>query len=572
MQSPSHSSLSRHIRGLLVGLLLAAPALWGQAANQTPPSELPGLFGETIEVRVVNLEVVVTDRNGNPVTGLKPQSFRLYVDGKPRPIQYFTEVAGGHAGKAPSAEGIEATPALSPGEDVGTSYLLYIDDFFSIRRDRDRVLREIAQDLPVLGPKDRMAIVAFDGKKLTMITTWSQSPSELDRALKEAMRRDTYGLQRLMERRQVDFDRLLELFGTPVNSVNDVRIPEVTATSTFNDRLTPVEQQYVSRLSTQLGKSVAAASATLRGFANPPGRKVLLLLSGGWPALPALYTVGNYADLRWIYGSTRQGQSLYLPLIDTANRLGYTIYAVDVPGFESTAGISAEQGAMVDNLIAADTSEVREREADSTLRLLAHATGGEALINAGRDHALERTFEDTRSYYWLGFTPPNQGNDQRHAVRVEVTDPKLRVRSRGSYLDSSRSTEATMAVESALMFGNPPGSGKLPLEVGKVRRSGRRIEVPITLAIPTDMMTVLPQGRRFETKLEARFAVIDEDGNRAPIPMIPLDLRFSKRPPSGKYVTYETTLKLRSKQHDLVVGILDPVSGRLVTGTARINP
>jgi VWFA-related protein len=536
------------------------------------PSQFPGIFGETIQVRVVNLEVVVTDRQGNPVTGLKPESFRLFVDGKPRPIEYFTEIAGGHAEHLPASGQVTATPSVSPGEDIGTSYLLFIDDYFSIRRDRDRVLREIAQDLPVLGPYDRMAVVAFDGKNLDMISTWSQSPSELDRALKEAMRRDALGLHRLMERRQVDFDRILELTGTTVTNVNDVTPALTDIRSSFSTRLTPIERQYVSRLSHQLGEAVAAASAAMRGFANPPGRKVLLLLSGGWPMLPALYTVGSYTNLRWLYETTSEGQSLYVPLIDTANRLGYTIYAVDVPGFQSTAGVSVEQSAPIGGQIQSDTSVVREREADNTLRLLATATGGEALINSGRDHALERSFEDTRSYYWLGFTPPNEGDDQRHDVRVEVTDPHLRVRSRGSYLDSSRSTEATMAVESALLFGNPPGSGNLPVKVGKVRHRGRRIEVPVTFAIPTELLTVLPQGRVFTAAVEARFAVIDEQGNRAPIPTLPLEFRFDRRPPPGRYVTYKTTLKLRDRAHDLVVGVLDPASGHLVTGTARITP
>lgn len=548
----------------------AAPAARAQQTEQ--PGELPGIFGETIQVRVVNLEVVVTDRQGNPVTGLKPADFRLLVDGKPRPIEYFTEIVGGHAEELPAGGGLTATPAVSPGEDIGTSYLLFIDDFFSIRRDRDRVLREIAQDLPVLGPRDRMAIVAFDGKSLDMITTWSQSPAELDRALKLAMRRDALGLQRLMERRQVDFDRVLELAGAPVTNVNDVTPAPSIVRSSFTDRLTPVEQQYVSRLSNQLGEAVAAASAALRGFANPPGRKVLLLLSGGWPMLPALYTVGSYSNLRWIYESTREGQSLYVPLIDTANRLGYTIYSVDVPGFEGTAGVSADQSAPIAGQLESDTSVIREREADSTLRLLASSTGGKALINAARDHALERSFEDTRSYYWLGFTPPHEGDDRRHDVRVEVTNPELRVRSRSSYLDSSRSTEATMAVESALLFGNPPGSGNLPLKVGKVRHKGRYVEVPVTMAIPTDLLTILPQGKRFGASVEARFAVIDERGDRAPIPMLPLEFTFDRPPPAGRYVTYETRLKLRSRQHELVVGVLDPASGRLLTGTARINP
>jgi len=40
------------------------------------------IFGETIDVRVVNVEVVVTDGSGNRVNGLKPADFHLKVDGK----------------------------------------------------------------------------------------------------------------------------------------------------------------------------------------------------------------------------------------------------------------------------------------------------------------------------------------------------------------------------------------------------------------------------------------------------------------------------------------------------------
>src|SRR3954471_2618140 len=47
-------------------LLLMLPAL--PTHGQQPPA--PPQYGETIEVRVVNLDVVVNDRDGNPVTGL----------------------------------------------------------------------------------------------------------------------------------------------------------------------------------------------------------------------------------------------------------------------------------------------------------------------------------------------------------------------------------------------------------------------------------------------------------------------------------------------------------------------
>ncbi|HEX6862837.1 MAG TPA: hypothetical protein VF414_08480, partial [Thermoanaerobaculia bacterium] len=67
-------------------LALAAPA----AAWQTPPAETPSIYGEVIDVRVVNVEVVVIDRQGNRVQDLKPGDFRLTVDGKEVPIEYFT--------------------------------------------------------------------------------------------------------------------------------------------------------------------------------------------------------------------------------------------------------------------------------------------------------------------------------------------------------------------------------------------------------------------------------------------------------------------------------------------------
>ena len=49
-------------------------------------------FDEVIDVRVVNLEVVVTDRSGNRVTGLGPEDFELFVDRRAQDIQYFSEV------------------------------------------------------------------------------------------------------------------------------------------------------------------------------------------------------------------------------------------------------------------------------------------------------------------------------------------------------------------------------------------------------------------------------------------------------------------------------------------------
>jgi VWFA-related protein len=72
-------------------------------AQQAPPSkdqqgqskEPQGEFGITVEVPLVNLEVVATDQNGNPITGLRKGNFRVLEDGVVQQVTNFapTEAA-----------------------------------------------------------------------------------------------------------------------------------------------------------------------------------------------------------------------------------------------------------------------------------------------------------------------------------------------------------------------------------------------------------------------------------------------------------------------------------------------
>ena len=84
----------------------------------------------------------------------------------------------------------------------------------------------------------------------------------------------------------------------------------------------------------------------------------------------------------------------------------------------------------------------RDRLAEDALYYLAEETGGRALLAGARLTALERVIEDTRSYYWLGFTPSWQEDGGEH--RVEVLAPGARVRARGSFSDLSLEAELRM--------------------------------------------------------------------------------------------------------------------------------
>jgi len=538
-------------------LVAAAPG-----AGQAPPPPSTPVFGETVEVRVVNFEVVVTDKDGIPVTGLGPGDFQLTVDGKEHPIRYFTEVRGGDAvdGEALSAEGpaVAGVPDLVPGTPVGTSYLVFVDDYFSIARDRDRVLRSLMEELPRLAPEDRMAIVAFDGSRLDMLSTWSGSLPELERALRTATSRPAYGLQRLAEKRNLANDQRLR------QQINFTRQPLET-------RLDITERFYAETIEQQVGNMVSGVAAALRGFANPPGRKVLLMLSGGWPFDPADYAANEFGR-SIIEPGLRRGDQLLAPLVDTANQLGYTIYGVDVPGIATESFGDVE---FSDPPALADTATgfLRESNTQWTLQHVARQTGGRALLNANRLKALERAAMDTRSYYWLGIVPDWQGNDSRHRIEVAVRRDGLKLRSRAGYVDMSRQTEVGMAVESVLLFGSGPGARPLPIRFGRPERTSMNVmKVPLDIAVPLDGLTLLPVEGGFATDLELRIAALDERGGRSEIPVIPMQLKVAEPPAPGQFVTYQTVVELRRVTNQLVVAVYDPVNGTIYSASAEVRP
>ncbi len=546
--------------------LATASGAWAQA-TQGP---LPGGFSEIVDVRVVNLEVVVTDRAGVPIRGLGADQFTLLVDGEQVPIEYFSEVLGGRTVRPAEGGATRAVPGLSevaPGGDVGTSYLVFIDNFFSLPTDRNRVLRALSESL-VLGPEDRMAIVSFDGRDLKMLSTWSQSEVDLQRAINRSLGDPAFGLQRASERRQFDFDRLL------VESALVLGGPAARRSSIFNF-LGPNERYHVLRLAEQVERSVAAASATLRSFAMPPGRKVMLLLSGGWPLLPADFLLNDrnrFVIDREILG----GEPLFRPLVDTANLLGYTLYPIDVPGL-SDESIGAEFSGASRFGFGGTTSLggsafLRETDVQATLRYLARETGGKALINAQRVEAFERVFEDTRSYYWLGFTPKRGWDDSRHEVEIRTGNPALRLRARQGYLDSSRNREVAMAVESALLFGSPTTEELLQVEFGEPRRAGRgRVEVPLVVLVPLDQLTFLPAGDGVQADTELRLAVVDDGGDRSDIPTVPLIFQLAAGPEAGTYGRYETSLKMRRRPQRAVIALYDKASGRILSAGADLD-
>ena len=506
-----------------VTFCIAAVPVWGQE------SPLPDLFSDVIDVRVVNVEVVVTDRKGNRVRGLAAKDFELLVDGEQMPIRYFTEVDDGRA-KTPTDDRIGELPALIPDEPVGTNYLIFIDEVSAIRQSRNRILQHIEEDLDELGPTDRAALVAFDGRSLTRITDWTSSRDEIEAALSRARDRPALGLE--------------NKFG----------------------------------LGWQTRRSVMAAAGTVRSFANAPGRKVMLLLAAGWDTQVDLWS----PRVLWVLGLTDASLAdLYGPLVHAANLVGYSLYPIDMGGTGPArpndpranhrefglTGLAAPWGGRPDK------PEDPQRWRD-VLRYLADETGGLPMISFLGNRALAETSEDTRSYYWLGFEPPRTEDNTLHDIEVRVTGRRsLRVRSRESYVDMSKGAEVTMLVEGSLLFGGAPGAESLKMELGTPEKAGfRKIAVPVTVTIPLDDVTLLPLGGQWKHELEFRVSVIDESGDRSETPVRRIPVAGPAAPQPGQTFVYETVLVMRKRPHRYVAAIHDPLSGAILSADGTVAP
>ncbi|MDX1980088.1 MAG: VWA domain-containing protein [Bryobacteraceae bacterium] len=90
------------------------------------------------DVRLVILDVAVTDERGHPVTGLERDAFRVFDDGRPRPISAFA------------------------AEDSPVTVALVVDSSGSMRKNRRDLLTAAASLLEAGNPEDETSLVTFN--------------------------------------------------------------------------------------------------------------------------------------------------------------------------------------------------------------------------------------------------------------------------------------------------------------------------------------------------------------------------------------------------------------------------
>src|SRR3954465_15445093 len=420
--------------GLIMLLSGGAPPPAQAPAPAAPPAPA-AQQAPTFKVRVdyVEVDAVVTDRQGGIVRDLKKEDFQVLEDGKSQAITNFSLV------DIPVDRDNRPLFAASPIEpDVKTNakpfdgrvYVMVVDDLHTRFGRTQRVKAAARQFIERrLGANDLMAVVHTAGS-----TEYSQEFTNNKRLLLAAVDK-TQGrkLDSATANKTNEYNRTRDMrqSGDPLNDPDDM------------------ERGFNARTTLDTLRNVSEWFGSVRGR-----RKAILLVSEGIDY--------DIYDVIASNGSNHQSASMVLDATrdrsGAGTRANVAIYGIDPRGLTDLGDESIELGSFPDDTslgVGQGSLQNELRLSQDSLRTLSEETGGFAVVNKNDfATAFQRIVEDNSSYYVLAYYPPDPRPGRIHKIDVRLTRPGLTVRARKAYLTPKK-------VDPPKTTGNSPATPEL---------------------------------------------------------------------------------------------------------------
>ena len=395
---------------LALATCLLAPGVTARPGAQAPEAQAPG--GQPTfraGTRLATFDAVVTDRKGRHVTDLTPADFEVVERGRRQTVRQVAYVHAVRPDGAPTAAAGADAPAAPAPAMPGASGL-------PSREQTGRVMAIVVDDL-------RMSLRSTVDVR-TMLNRY------VDRQLRPgdlvAIIRTAGGAGALQ---QFTTDRRLLKAATERVRASARVLPSPTPYGPWGGDGEGLADRFERDVT--LEGSLGALAYVVRGIQALPGRKTVVFVSEGF----YLATADNRLN---------DALPQVDHVIDTANRGGVVMYAIDPQGLvnpvmaEFTAQRSRSDPSYTGTSMAivAPASFLASRalfETQGSLEYLAGQTGGFAVVsNNDLTGGLARIGADTRGYYLIGFDtaiPPGVKMD-KDEVKIRVKRKDLEVRAR----------------------------------------------------------------------------------------------------------------------------------------------
>jgi VWFA-related protein len=438
--------------------------------------------------------------------------------------------------------------------------VVYVDNENIRPHDRNRVLSQARQFVrEVMQPHVQVMVVSAL-RSATIVQPFTNDAKAVQDALR-SMNRD-YGAR-------VDQDRQRSRI------IHDIQ-KQVTESQTGSKRqrqaaALELENQirtYAEELAMELDYSIGTLREVLTTLSGLPGRKVLLHVSNGLPAVPGRDLIDWYGDLYQKSSSLPMlarfnRRFVFDSLASSANAQGIRFYTVDATGLGGDASASAEYSQPIDPMFAG----IHQINYQEPLLYLAERTGGRALVGANNiTGLLEDLRGDLFTYYSLGYTLPSSGADTVHRIEVELPEhPEYEIVYRQTLVEKSLETQVQDRVISGLMLGLDHNPMDIELSAGarEATAAGDRWLLPVAIRLPIQSVAMLPENDEYVGRVVVFIANRDLKGRQSDMQRREFEIRmpvadYENR--SRESYAADFDLLLNPGNHRIVIGVLDPVT------------
>ena len=479
----------------LVTSLAAGPA---SLSAQQASIDIPDITIRT-NTRLVVVDVVVTHKNGEPVTGLKAEDFTLEENGKKQKVSVFA-APGSATGptRTPAPAGILSNHPENI-EPAGVPTVLLLDAANSQFRDQAYARSQMLKYVVEQGQHGHPMAVLTLTDRLRVLQQFTSDPQVLMTAIKNLRPQEPIlqGAPSAPESHGVATGGL-DRGGSGGTAISSALASAQAAAQQFAD----IQVGYNLERRTMI--TIEAMKALTRILGGLPGRKNVVWLTASLPfdLVPEDRNVTDAELLADLPGQGRQrsvsvnsagayaaearqlhGQDIKEAESELANT-NIAIYPVDVTGLISGMENSASRQGSVYNDAAISGRALggvsAQQAAQDTMREIALQTGGKAYINQNEiKDGITLAVSDEKASYSLGYYPENKKWDGKfRSLKVKVGQGDTQVRYRKGYyaLDPAQDKKANFEqdVAAALEVGAPATqvsfmAQAVPTDPGKMR-------------------------------------------------------------------------------------------------------
>jgi len=344
--------------------------------------------------------------------------------------------------------------------------------------------------------------------------------------------------------------------------------------------------QYKTRV--RFEKTLSSLLSVMNMIKEYPGRKPLLLVSGGFPALSlekfsmdkGIESRIGHSDIAAAKifdpfkvlqkGASRYGDDIFNNLIEYANSYNITFYTLDP---DSYLRYMLPDMTFDNFLRITEVAQIKQNELNN-LKYMALDTGGLTLQGANKFDEFQKILNrDLFSFYELSYYPEREKSDGKfHKIQVKVRNPEVDIRFRKGYYDYNPDQEESLLFASTV--ANPDLFKQIDFQARIVPfvSSRNKCILWINMALPVkDLILSSDPNKEFKVMKASLWMNDPEDKNafnaRLDIP-ISLTPSFREKLERARYFGHNICSKeiqLDKDQYRFIFALYDEESGRVGT-------